>query len=342
MEPPHSGPLVPILRIDQVLGDRVALATWHEALSDTLSADLPHDLLGLWLYPAARGRRADRPRGAGAGRARGAAPVSASRAVAARRCSRTCIRDAGYPSVACVPVRSGRRDVGLVLAADLRAERYGEDEPGLTLRAGGAAALAELLGRMARRWNGRRRQPGQSFLARRGAGRRARLPVGAREAAPQLLRRRSWGTGPRAAAAARPPGAARVRCRGDARLPSRRARRRARFGRILRWRSGERISIQQALFRTTDVVILLSGYLSRTGAGPAAISRSRSRPGRRSARWWARACKGRRGLRSAFLLAGSVERGSLRRVGRSPAGPRGRALSPAQVWRFWWTRHHPR
>ena len=51
MEPPHSGPLVPILRIDQVLGDRVALATWHEALSDSLSADLPHDLLGLWLYP---------------------------------------------------------------------------------------------------------------------------------------------------------------------------------------------------------------------------------------------------------------------------------------------------
>ena len=51
METPHSGPLVPILRIDQVLGDRVALATWHEVLSDTLSADLPHDLLGLWLYP---------------------------------------------------------------------------------------------------------------------------------------------------------------------------------------------------------------------------------------------------------------------------------------------------
>jgi hypothetical protein len=48
-------PLVPILRLDQGVGDADSLATWHQALSNALSADVPHDLLGLWLYPHAGG-----------------------------------------------------------------------------------------------------------------------------------------------------------------------------------------------------------------------------------------------------------------------------------------------
>ena len=32
-------------------GDAEALATWHQALSNALTADVPHDLLALWLYP---------------------------------------------------------------------------------------------------------------------------------------------------------------------------------------------------------------------------------------------------------------------------------------------------
>jgi len=32
--------------------DPVALATWHEALSNTVAVEVPHDLMGLWLYPA--------------------------------------------------------------------------------------------------------------------------------------------------------------------------------------------------------------------------------------------------------------------------------------------------
>ena len=46
-----SEPLVPILRAGEGQVDPVALATWHEALSNTLSVEVPHDLLGLWLYP---------------------------------------------------------------------------------------------------------------------------------------------------------------------------------------------------------------------------------------------------------------------------------------------------
>ena len=31
------------------------LATWHQALSNTVSVEVPHDLMGLWLYPSQGG-----------------------------------------------------------------------------------------------------------------------------------------------------------------------------------------------------------------------------------------------------------------------------------------------
>ncbi|HMH57527.1 MAG TPA: hypothetical protein VK535_14810, partial [Gemmatimonadales bacterium] len=46
-----SEPLVPILRVEEGKVDAVALATWHEVLSNTLAVEVPHDLMGLWLYP---------------------------------------------------------------------------------------------------------------------------------------------------------------------------------------------------------------------------------------------------------------------------------------------------
>src|SRR6185295_16240968 len=50
-----SEPLVPILSVDSEQLDQVALTTWHEALSDTLAVEVPHDLMGLWLYPSQGG-----------------------------------------------------------------------------------------------------------------------------------------------------------------------------------------------------------------------------------------------------------------------------------------------
>ncbi|HET9041282.1 MAG TPA: hypothetical protein VFN40_13980, partial [Gemmatimonadales bacterium] len=47
--PPRGEPMVPLLRAEQALGDPDALVTWYGALSNALSSDLPHDLLGLWL-----------------------------------------------------------------------------------------------------------------------------------------------------------------------------------------------------------------------------------------------------------------------------------------------------
>src|SRR4051794_7300519 len=49
--PAAAEPLIPLLSVEDGLGDPVALATWHEALSDALRLDIPHDLLALWLFP---------------------------------------------------------------------------------------------------------------------------------------------------------------------------------------------------------------------------------------------------------------------------------------------------
>ena len=53
--PSIAEPLVPILRLDQGGADREELETWHQALSNALTADVRHDLLALWLYPSAGG-----------------------------------------------------------------------------------------------------------------------------------------------------------------------------------------------------------------------------------------------------------------------------------------------
>lgn len=145
-----ADPLVPILRVEDGLGDPVALATWHEALSSALSVDVPHDLLALWLYPT-----------------RGGAVLLGPQALAADDLSvplptpqldgtqltflEEVVRDAGYRSVVTVPIRFGRRDVGLMLVADLQSCRYG-DAALVTLRLA-THRLAPLFGRLARQWD---------------------------------------------------------------------------------------------------------------------------------------------------------------------------------------------
>jgi hypothetical protein len=150
MEPDHVGLLVPILRVDQVLGDRVALATWHEALSDALGSDLPHDLLGLWLYPREGGSVLLGPEALAQDDL--AVPLPAPQLQPAQvALLEEIVRDAGYASAACVPVRFGRRDVGLLLLADLRADCFGDTD--LALLHLVAQRLAPTFARLARQWN---------------------------------------------------------------------------------------------------------------------------------------------------------------------------------------------
>jgi GAF domain-containing protein len=148
--PPQRGePLVPLLRAEQGLDDPDALATWHAALSNALSSDLPHDLLALWLYPWHGGSVLLGPEALAQDDL--AVPLPSPQVDPGQvELLEDIVRDAGYGSVACVPVRTGRRDVGLVLAADLQPDRYGEGER-LTLEVA-AQRLAPMLGRMARQW----------------------------------------------------------------------------------------------------------------------------------------------------------------------------------------------
>jgi hypothetical protein len=141
-------PLVPILRVEEGLSDRTALATWHEALSDALAADIPHDLLALWLYAGDRPVLLG-PEALAQDNLRVPSPTPQLQPYQLDALAQV-IRKAGYASVVCLPVRFGRRDVGLMLLADLREGCYGDNEI-LTLRLA-AQRIAPLLGRLARQW----------------------------------------------------------------------------------------------------------------------------------------------------------------------------------------------
>ncbi|MGN6392784.1 MAG: hypothetical protein ACTHM9_11120 [Gemmatimonadales bacterium] len=147
---PRAVLLVPLLRAEQALGDPEALATWHDALSNALAPDLPHDLLGLWLFPSNGGAVLLGPEAL----SQDDLPVPVPAPMLERSqvaLVEDIVRDAGYRSVVGAPIRSGRRDVGLLLAAGLEPELYGEDQR-LALELA-AQQLAPLLGRMARQWS---------------------------------------------------------------------------------------------------------------------------------------------------------------------------------------------
>ena len=142
---------MPLLRVEQGLADPDALATWYAALSNALSTDLPHDLLGLWLYPLHGGAVLIGPEALAQDDL--AVPLPAPQVEPSQLALlEEIVRDAGYGSVVCLPIGSGRRDVGLLLAADLRPDRYGEEER-LTLELV-ARRLSPLMGRLARQWGG--------------------------------------------------------------------------------------------------------------------------------------------------------------------------------------------
>ena len=143
-----SEPLVPILRADAQV-DPVALTTWHQALSNTLSVEVPHDLMALWLYPSQGGVGLVGP----AELAADDLPVPLpSPHLTSEQISdiEKIVLTAGYASVTCLPVRFGRRDVALLLVADLQAERYGAAERVLLQCV--AQRVAPMLGRIARQW----------------------------------------------------------------------------------------------------------------------------------------------------------------------------------------------
>ena len=143
-----SEPLVPILRADAQV-DPVALTTWHQALSNTLSVEVPHDLMALWLYPSQGGVALVGP----AELAADDLPIPIpSPHLTSEQISQieAIVIAAGYASATCLPIRFGRRDVALLLVADLRPGCYTASERVLLQCV--AQRVAPMLGRIARQW----------------------------------------------------------------------------------------------------------------------------------------------------------------------------------------------
>jgi len=147
-QPPRELPLIPLIRAHETARDPVVLATWHAALSNALGIELPHTLLALWLYPAGGSVVLLAPEELAQDNL--AVPIPNPDLSEAQIASvATAVRRA-YPSVICLPIRFGRRDVGLLLFAELGADRYGDAERALATRV--ADALGPTFARLARRW----------------------------------------------------------------------------------------------------------------------------------------------------------------------------------------------
>jgi GAF domain-containing protein len=151
-DPLHSAgsePLVPILRADDGQVDPVALATWHEALSNTVAIEVPHDLMALWLYPAQGGAVLLGP--AELAQDELVVPLPAPYLKPEQLALvEEIVLDAGYRSASCLPIRFGKRDVALLMVADLQPKRYGAVERVLLQCV--AQQVAPMLGRIARQW----------------------------------------------------------------------------------------------------------------------------------------------------------------------------------------------
>jgi len=144
-----SEPLVPILSTEAGQIDPVALTTWHQALSNTLSVEVPHDLMGLWLYPSQGGIALVGPSELSADDL--PIPIPSPHLTSEQLSAvEQIVKSAGYVSATCLPVRFGKRDVALLLVADLQAGRYGPAERVLLQCV--ARKIAPMLGRIARQW----------------------------------------------------------------------------------------------------------------------------------------------------------------------------------------------
>jgi hypothetical protein len=144
-----SEPLVPILSTEAGQVDPVALTTWHQALSNTLSVEVPHDLMGLWLYPSQGGIALVGPSELSADDL--PIPIPSPHLTSEQLSTvEHIVKSAGYASATCLPVRFGKRDVALLLVADLQAGRYGPAERVLLQCV--ARKVAPMLGRIARQW----------------------------------------------------------------------------------------------------------------------------------------------------------------------------------------------
>jgi hypothetical protein len=141
---------VPVLRLRGNMWDPVALDTWREALSSLVATEVPHELLGLWLYtpdhhavligpPALEADHLD-------------VPVPSPQVDPKDLWQlEERIRVAGYGSALAITIAHGDRDVGLALFAGLDKGSYQDDE--VAFVSGILAGLGPTMARVGQQWS---------------------------------------------------------------------------------------------------------------------------------------------------------------------------------------------
>jgi len=113
--------LIPLPGPYESLDDVEVLAAWYDALTNIVGIEVPHDLLGLWVYTP-RGAQLIGPASLAQDALR--VPLPAPRVAGPQlRLLAEILENAGYRSALAQPVRLGLRDVGLML--------YGAFAPGV-------------------------------------------------------------------------------------------------------------------------------------------------------------------------------------------------------------------
>lgn len=123
MEYSHPELIIPVPGPEESLRESSVVTTWYEALSSVMSAEIPHDLLAIWCYPAAGGAALVGPAALAEDDLR--VPLPTPRVGAPQMALlEEVVRDAGYGSVSCFACRCERDDVGLMLVASFAPEMH--------------------------------------------------------------------------------------------------------------------------------------------------------------------------------------------------------------------------
>lgn len=141
---------VPVLRLRGAMWDPVALDTWREALSSLVRPEVPHELMGLWLFAGSGEAILLGPRDLAADHLAVPLPDPQVDPPDLWRLEER-VRDAGYGSSLAMAVPHGDRDVGLVLLATLEAAKYHDRE--VSFLRGIVAGLGPTMARVAQQWD---------------------------------------------------------------------------------------------------------------------------------------------------------------------------------------------
>ena len=118
--------LVPVLDLAAGPPDPVAVATWHMALSNLVGAEVPHQLLGLWVFPGRGGVVLLGPDGLSQDQIAVPEPDPYLSQDQLFDLEET-FRRAKYASAAAIPIRADERDVGVLVIGTFETGAYGPD-----------------------------------------------------------------------------------------------------------------------------------------------------------------------------------------------------------------------